>query len=116
MRDIGSFGSWLRERRQALDLTQAGLAGRVGCSVVTIRKLESNSLRPSRDMAALLATALEVAPSDVPAFLRVARAAPGAASSSAYRPRRRRRAGAPTCRASRPRSLAAAARLRAPGS
>jgi predicted ATPase/transcriptional regulator with XRE-family HTH domain len=86
MRDTASFGSWLRERRQALDLTQAGLAGRVGCSVVTIRKLESNSLRPSREMAGLVARALEVAPGDVPAFLRVARAAPGAASSLSLPP------------------------------
>src|SRR6476661_1616933 len=86
MPENASFGSWLRERRQALDLTQAALAGRVGCSVVTIRKLESNSLRPSREMAALLAGALEVAPSDVPAFLRVARAAPGAASSLSLPP------------------------------
>ena len=35
-----SFGYWLRLKRKALDLTRAGLADRVGCSVSTIRKLE----------------------------------------------------------------------------
>ena len=36
-----SFGNWLRRRRKALDLTQDGLADRVGCSVAMIRKIES---------------------------------------------------------------------------
>ena len=35
---IFSFGAWLQQRRKALDMTQADLARRVGCSVELIRK------------------------------------------------------------------------------
>jgi len=41
-----SFGSWLKRRRRALDLTQQDVADQVGCSVVTIRKIEGNLARP----------------------------------------------------------------------
>jgi transcriptional regulator with XRE-family HTH domain len=36
-----SFGYWVRRRRKALDLTQEELARQVGCSPVTIRKIEA---------------------------------------------------------------------------
>jgi transcriptional regulator with XRE-family HTH domain len=42
------FGHWIRRRRKALDLTQEALAQRVGCSVATIRKIETGSRRPSQ--------------------------------------------------------------------
>ena len=42
-----SFGNWLRLRRRALDLTQEELAQMVGCSAITLRKLESEQRRPS---------------------------------------------------------------------
>ena len=41
-----SFGRWLRQRRKALDLTQADLADQVGCSVITIQKIEADARRP----------------------------------------------------------------------
>jgi transcriptional regulator with XRE-family HTH domain len=46
-----SFGEWLRRRRRALDLTRDELALRVGCAVVTIKKIESDERRPSRQLA-----------------------------------------------------------------
>ena len=49
--DIFSFGTWVRRRRKVLDLTQATLAQRVGCAEVTIRKLEADIFRPSREVA-----------------------------------------------------------------
>lgn len=55
-----SFGYWIRRRRQALDLTQAELARRVGCATVTVSKLERDERRPSRQMAELLAEHLAV--------------------------------------------------------
>ena len=54
----GSFGRWLRARRCALDLTQDELARQVACSVVTIRKLEADERRPSRQITDRLADAL----------------------------------------------------------
>jgi len=35
MEHTASFGYWLRRRRKALDLTQADLVQRVGCSLDT---------------------------------------------------------------------------------
>jgi transcriptional regulator with XRE-family HTH domain len=55
MSDVPSFGEWLKRRRKALDLTQDALARRVGCSVVSIRKFEGDTQRPSRQFAKLFA-------------------------------------------------------------
>lgn len=41
------FGDWLKRRRQGLDLTQAELAERAGCSVFALRKIETGERRPS---------------------------------------------------------------------
>ena len=55
-----SFGYWLRLRRKAFDLTQDGLADRVGCSVGMIRKIESEERRPSAQIAERLAEILAI--------------------------------------------------------
>jgi predicted ATPase/DNA-binding XRE family transcriptional regulator len=60
MHEQTSFGWWVKQRRRALDLTQEALAERVGCSVDTVRKIERDARRPSRQMAMLLAQALGV--------------------------------------------------------
>ncbi|HET9222398.1 MAG TPA: helix-turn-helix domain-containing protein, partial [Roseiflexaceae bacterium] len=71
-----SFGRWLRARRRALDLTQDELARRVGCSVFTIRKIEADERRPSRQIAERLADSLQVASNDRAAIVTLARAEP----------------------------------------
>jgi len=81
-----SFGRWLRHRRRLLDLTQEELAQRVGCSVVTIRKIEIDERRPSKQIATRLADSLEIPPADRPAFLQAARADLGAALPAALTP------------------------------
>ena len=68
-----SFGSWIRRRRKALDLTQRELARRVNCSLSTIVKIESDQRRPSRQVAALLAEHLSVPADQWELFLKVAR-------------------------------------------
>jgi predicted ATPase/transcriptional regulator with XRE-family HTH domain len=68
-----SFGRWLKQRRKALGLTQDDLARRVGCSVVTIRKIEVDERRPSRQIAMLLADHLAILPHERAAFLQFAR-------------------------------------------
>lgn len=68
-----SFGAWLKQRRQALDLTQEALARRAGCATVTIHKIEADGLRPSHQMAARLAAALELPAADGTRFLQAAR-------------------------------------------
>ena len=68
-----TFGEWLKRRRQRMDLTQAELAQRAGCSAAGLRKIETGERRPSKELAALLATALEIAPDKRATFVRVAR-------------------------------------------
>jgi predicted ATPase/class 3 adenylate cyclase len=69
-----SFGRWLQRRRKALDLTQEALAQRVGCAAETLRKIEADARRPSRQIAERLADALELPPDERLAFVRAARA------------------------------------------
>jgi predicted ATPase/DNA-binding XRE family transcriptional regulator len=68
-----SFGTWLRRRRKALDLTQDGLADRVGCSVAMIRKIESEERRPSAQIIERLAEILNISEDERTGFLRFAR-------------------------------------------
>jgi predicted ATPase/transcriptional regulator with XRE-family HTH domain len=76
MEALASFGRWLKLRRRTLDLTQDELARQVGCSVVTIRKLESDERRPSRQIAERLAVCLRIAPHERATFIGLARAEP----------------------------------------
>lgn len=68
-----SFGYWLRLKRKSLDLTREGMAGRVGCSAATIRKLEAEERRPSQQIAERLAEVFEIPKSEREKFLRFAR-------------------------------------------
>lgn len=72
-----SPGHWIKSRRKALDLTQAGLATRASCSIETVRKIEAGALKPSRQLAEVLAEALQVPPDERPAFVRFARTEAG---------------------------------------
>ena len=67
------FNEWLKRRRSALDMTQNELAVRVGCSVGTLRKIESGERRPSKQLAGLLAKALEIPNGEQQTFIRVSR-------------------------------------------
>jgi predicted ATPase/class 3 adenylate cyclase len=71
---ITSFGAWLRRRRKALDLTQAELAQRVSCVIGTIKSIEADARRPSKQMAERLAAVLELGSEERALFLKVARA------------------------------------------
>jgi transcriptional regulator with XRE-family HTH domain len=76
MDDDISFGQLIRERRNALGLTQAELAQKVGCAAITIRKIEADALRPSTQMAELIAQALDIPEAEQSAFVRLAHAEP----------------------------------------
>jgi tetratricopeptide (TPR) repeat protein/transcriptional regulator with XRE-family HTH domain len=71
--DIISFGYWVQQRRTALDLTRPELARRVGCSPVTVKKIERDERRPSRQIAELLADHLVIPDKDRATFIRLAR-------------------------------------------
>jgi predicted ATPase/DNA-binding XRE family transcriptional regulator len=68
-----TFGAWVRTRRRQLDLTQAELGRRAGCSEAAIRKIEADERRPSLQLAELMARALEIPAADGQLFLQFAR-------------------------------------------
>jgi predicted ATPase/transcriptional regulator with XRE-family HTH domain len=72
MKTTDSFGYWVRRQRKALDLTQEELAQRVGCAVVSLRKIEADERRPSSQMAQRLAYCLALPDEECPAFMAAA--------------------------------------------
>ncbi|MFN8473557.1 MAG: tetratricopeptide repeat protein [Anaerolineae bacterium] len=68
-----SFGQWLKRRRRGLGLTQVELGRLTGYSGESIRKVEADEARPSPQMAAKLADALEIPSSERVNFIRFAR-------------------------------------------
>lgn len=81
-----SFGTWVKRRRKALDLTQQELAKQIGCSPSLIFKIESDERRPSRQMADLLAEKLDIPSDQRPLFLKIARQEKSVASLDAIPP------------------------------
>jgi transcriptional regulator with XRE-family HTH domain len=75
------FGIWLMQRRKELGLTRKELASGVGCSPVTIYKIESGQRRPSRQIADLLAEFLGVPSDELPLFARFATSVVGQGGS-----------------------------------
>src|SRR6266508_6560848 len=73
MSELFSFGAWVRRRRRALDLTRDELAAQVGCSVATIRRIEADERRPSKQLAARLADYLQLPAEEHAAFVQAAR-------------------------------------------
>lgn len=104
-----SFGQWLRHRRRELDLTQDALARRVGCARVTIRKLEADDMRPSRQLAELLAEQLGLPPQERETFVRMGRG--GAPASPASPGPRHNLPNPPSSFIGRERELAAVRQL-----
>ena len=74
MDETTSFGLWVKRRRKMLDLTQAELAERVGCAMMTVQKIEADERRPSKELAERLAELLEVPDAEHGRFVKAARA------------------------------------------
>src|SRR4051812_27648451 len=68
-----SFGAWVSRRRRFLQMTQADLADQSHCSLALIRKIERDERRPSREVALLLATALQLPAAQQERFVQAAR-------------------------------------------
>jgi WD40 repeat protein/transcriptional regulator with XRE-family HTH domain len=77
-----SFKDRLKQGRKALDLTQAELAHKVGCSIYTLQHIEEGTARPSRQLAELLAVGLEIPAEERLAFVRMARLGAGASAAA----------------------------------
>jgi predicted ATPase/tetratricopeptide (TPR) repeat protein/DNA-binding XRE family transcriptional regulator len=73
MAETQSFGQWLHHRRRELDLTQSQLGSLVNCAQVTIKKIEADILRPSRQLAELLVEKLGIPAEERESYVRFAR-------------------------------------------
>lgn len=81
-----SFGRMLAHYRAALDLRQHELAQKVPCALISIKRFENDTLRPSRDTAARLATVLAVPADQRARFIQLARTASLAGSDRSTPP------------------------------
>ncbi|MDQ3005526.1 MAG: tetratricopeptide repeat protein, partial [Chloroflexota bacterium] len=68
-----SFGTWLRQQRRALDLTQKALADQVGCAEITVRRMEADEYRPSNELAFVLFEKLGIPEPERTQWVRFAR-------------------------------------------
>src|SRR5512143_4089687 len=73
MESMTTFGTWVKQRRRALGLSQAELAQRVACSRETIKKIEGDLRRPSLQIVELLARQFKITAADYSAFVQLAR-------------------------------------------
>ena len=73
MDDRGTFGRWVKWRRNTLGLTQANLAQLVACSKDLIKKIEADTRRPSVQIVRRLADSLKIEADDYSSFLALAR-------------------------------------------
>jgi len=71
--EIVSFGEWTQKRRKVLRFTRNQLAQRIGCAPVTLKKIERDERRPSRQLAQLLAEHLQIPRPEQEKFVRMAR-------------------------------------------
>src|SRR6476646_5953940 len=69
MKEEISFGKWLKQQRQQRDLTQEELAQLTACSLSTIRKIESDQRRPSKQLAEQLARQFQLSPEEQRGFV-----------------------------------------------
>ena len=67
----------MHQRRRMLDLTQQALADQIGCAHITLRRIESGTLKPSKELALILLEKLGVPQADREAWLRFARGLSG---------------------------------------
>ena len=68
-----SIGEWIQRRRNAMGMTRADLARRVGCAEVTIKKIERDERKPSGQIAELLAEHLAIPDLQREKFLQMCR-------------------------------------------
>jgi transcriptional regulator with XRE-family HTH domain len=71
--EAASFGVRVKWRRQALHLRQEDLAAQLFCAIGTVRKIELDERRSSKDLAERLAGALAVPTEQQERFVQVAR-------------------------------------------
>ena len=73
MTEHPSFGEWLRKQRRALDLSRQQLADQAGCAEITLRRIEGGTLKPSKELAAILLEKVGIPQDNLDQWVRFAR-------------------------------------------
>src|SRR5512132_3155975 len=73
MLETVSFGTWLRQKRRELDLSQKAFANEVGCAEITVRRMEAGEYKPSKELALTLFDKLGIRESERPQWVHFAR-------------------------------------------
>src|SRR5690349_8239651 len=73
MQEEISFGEWLYKQRRAMDLTRQAFADQVGCAEVTLRRIETGSLKPSKDLTTSILKKLGIPEQEWPQWIAFAR-------------------------------------------
>ena len=73
MLHLESFGTWVKQNRKALGLTQDEFAKLVYCAPITLRKIEHDQLRPSRELALSIMEKVGALPEEQELLMRLAR-------------------------------------------
>jgi len=82
MAESVSFGTWLRQRRRALDLTQQAFANQVGCARITLTRIEADTLKPSKELALILLEKVGIPAPEREQWVRFARGRSGLPSQN----------------------------------
>ena len=77
MNEVIAFGTWLRGERRRLDLSRQALADRAGCAEITLRRIESGTLKPSRELAQILLNQIGIPASEQDGWIAFARGLSG---------------------------------------
>ena len=77
------FGTWLRRERRRLDLSRQALADRAGCAEITLRRIESGTLKPSKELARILLEQIGIPGSEHERWIPFARGLSGYPEQSA---------------------------------
>ncbi len=77
-----TFGGWLKQRRKDQGIGPDDFAELIGCSTITLLKVEAGERRPSRQVALLVAQLLHVPADEQEAFITFARTGQPATVSS----------------------------------
>jgi len=74
------FGEWLRKQRRAMDLSRQQLADQAGCAEITLRRIEGGTLKPSKELAAILLEKVGIPMDELDLWVKFARGLSGVPS------------------------------------
>ncbi len=77
MKKETTFGTWLYNQRRSLDLTRRALADQAGCAEITLRRIENDTLKPSKELALVLLEKLGIPEHERPQWVQFARGLTG---------------------------------------